>query len=241
MHTHSHKHTHRWQNKILHYTHTVLYVFILCGWMDGGLHHDAGLCRSEENLWELVLSFHHVGLGDWTQDIRLGSKSHCLMSHLTGPQIFQKRSIHDPLKNTHRQFSRTDWVWGCRTRPTEVRRTDISQSALANLKGMESEFSIGREAGRFANMSILRSIVLSNCQVRDEITRGIRKYWRTQKTKYKRWKLMGHGRGRLWSLLCVWVFKNFRSISCSWTGCLLFLVVWTRMASIGSCIWMRGS
>ena len=154
--------------------------------------------RSENNLRELVLSFHHVGLGDWTQDIRLGSKSHCLMSHLTGPQIFQKRSIHDPLKNTHRQFSRTDWVWGCRTRPTEVRRTDISQSALANLKGMESEFSIGREAGRFANMSILRSIVLSNCQVRDEITRGIRKYWRTQKTKYKRWKLMGHGRGRLW-------------------------------------------
>lgn len=43
--------------------------------------------RSEDNLWESVLSFHHMDPGDCTQVIRLGSERFDLLSHLTGHLI----------------------------------------------------------------------------------------------------------------------------------------------------------
>lgn len=45
------------------------------------------LCRSEDNLWLLVLSFHHVGSADKTQGVRLG----CLypLSHLDCSVVFE--------------------------------------------------------------------------------------------------------------------------------------------------------
>lgn len=41
--------------------------------------------RSEDNLGEWVLSFHHVGPGDQTQIVRFGGKYPYWLSHLTGP------------------------------------------------------------------------------------------------------------------------------------------------------------
>lgn len=40
--------------------------------------------RSEDNLSELILSYHHAGLREQTQAIKLGSKCFYLLSHLTG-------------------------------------------------------------------------------------------------------------------------------------------------------------
>jgi hypothetical protein len=43
------------------------------------------LWDSEDNLWELILSFHYVGPGNHTQVIRYGSKHPILLTHhLTG-------------------------------------------------------------------------------------------------------------------------------------------------------------
>lgn len=42
--------------------------------------------RSEDNVEELVLSFHYMGSGDQTQDIRLGSKPLYPLSRLAGPR-----------------------------------------------------------------------------------------------------------------------------------------------------------
>lgn len=38
------------------------------------------MCKPEDNLWELVLPFHHVGPG-WAQVVRLSSKCFCPLSH----------------------------------------------------------------------------------------------------------------------------------------------------------------
>lgn len=40
---------------------------------------------SEDNLRELILSFHHVGPGSYTQVIRYGGKHPILLTHLTVP------------------------------------------------------------------------------------------------------------------------------------------------------------
>lgn len=50
---------------------------------------------SEDNLWELVFSYHHVVSEDQTPVIRLDGKCVHLLSHPTGPQkarlkVFQK-------------------------------------------------------------------------------------------------------------------------------------------------------
>lgn len=44
--------------------------------------------RSEENLWQLFFSFHHVGPGHRIQVIRLESKSLYPLRHLSGHQIY---------------------------------------------------------------------------------------------------------------------------------------------------------
>lgn len=38
-------------------------------------------------LWELILSFYHVGPRNWTEVLRHGNKCHYLWSHLAGPVI----------------------------------------------------------------------------------------------------------------------------------------------------------
>lgn len=43
--------------------------------------------KSEESLWELVLSFHHVGPRDGTHVIRLNNKFLYLLSHLSSPRV----------------------------------------------------------------------------------------------------------------------------------------------------------
>lgn len=40
--------------------------------------------KSEDKLWELVLAFYHVGLGDQIQTFRLSSKCPYPQSHLAG-------------------------------------------------------------------------------------------------------------------------------------------------------------
>jgi hypothetical protein len=35
------------------------------------------LCGKENNLWSSVLSFHRVGLGDWTQVVKISGKRLC--------------------------------------------------------------------------------------------------------------------------------------------------------------------
>lgn len=47
--------------------------------------------RSEDSLWEAVLSFHHGGPADWTLVIRLRGKCH--LSHLTGLESFLNPSL----------------------------------------------------------------------------------------------------------------------------------------------------
>lgn len=51
----------------------------------------AQVWRSDKNLWESVLSFHHVSLGDLIHLLRLGSKCLHSLSHLVspGPQNFE--------------------------------------------------------------------------------------------------------------------------------------------------------
>lgn len=43
------------------------------------------LWRTEDNLRELVLSFHHADPGNWTQVFRLDSKGLCPLGHLISP------------------------------------------------------------------------------------------------------------------------------------------------------------
>lgn len=45
----------------------------------------AHVCKSGNNLQVLVLSFHHAGLGDWIDIIRLGSRFLHMLSHLSHP------------------------------------------------------------------------------------------------------------------------------------------------------------
>jgi hypothetical protein len=44
----------------------------------------------EDKLWELVLSFYHVGSRDQTQVIRLGVRCIFLLSHLARPFLFSE-------------------------------------------------------------------------------------------------------------------------------------------------------
>lgn len=46
--------------------------------------HGMCICRREDNLWELLIFFHHVVFGNWTEVIRSGSKHSCPLVHLTG-------------------------------------------------------------------------------------------------------------------------------------------------------------
>lgn len=48
-------------------------------------------CRSEDDLWLLVLSFHHVGPTDQTQVVRLGGLYP--LSHLDSPAGFEVGSL----------------------------------------------------------------------------------------------------------------------------------------------------
>lgn len=45
----------------------------------------AVMYRSENKLWELALPFHHLGPGDWTLVIKLGSKRLSSLNHPTIP------------------------------------------------------------------------------------------------------------------------------------------------------------
>lgn len=57
--------------------------FSLCFivYLEGGA--VAHVWRSDDNLWELVLSFHHVGPGEQTQAVSLGSKHDFTRPHLS--------------------------------------------------------------------------------------------------------------------------------------------------------------
>ena len=70
-----------------------LHLFIQCMWGAGrwvvGEAHAATLhmWRSEDNFQELVLSFNHMDLGNWTQGVRLGSKCLCSLAISLTPSI----------------------------------------------------------------------------------------------------------------------------------------------------------
>lgn len=49
--------------------------------------HRAHILRSEDNLWQSILSLHHVGPGNRTQIIRVGGKCLYQMSHLGAPEF----------------------------------------------------------------------------------------------------------------------------------------------------------
>lgn len=49
--------------------------------------------KSEYNSWELVLSFHYVGPGYWTEIIWLDHKHLYLLSHLTHVKHFKARGL----------------------------------------------------------------------------------------------------------------------------------------------------
>lgn len=53
------------------------------------------LLWSEDNFGEFVLSFDHVGPGDWTQVISSGDHCLCLLNHLADPpQTFDSKISH---------------------------------------------------------------------------------------------------------------------------------------------------
>lgn len=52
----------------------------VCEWQQYGR-------STEDNIWELVLSFHHVGPRNQIQVFILGRKSPYFLSHLRGPQM----------------------------------------------------------------------------------------------------------------------------------------------------------
>lgn len=54
----------------------------MCVWQSGWSM--SPVWRSEDNLWEPILSFYCVSLRDQTQVVRLGGKRLSLLSHLTG-------------------------------------------------------------------------------------------------------------------------------------------------------------
>lgn len=63
-----------------------IYLFILCGGRGRKCAHCLHVLRSEGNLQESVLSFHHVGPEDRTQVVRFGGKHLYLLSPLSGPE-----------------------------------------------------------------------------------------------------------------------------------------------------------
>ena len=58
----------------------------------GGVHAPLHICGGQ-NLWELVLSFHHLGSQDQTQAIQLRSKCLYLSRHLARPLVFETEPI----------------------------------------------------------------------------------------------------------------------------------------------------
>lgn len=53
--------------------HLITFSLCICGsWWWRGCRY---MCQSEHSLWELVLSFYHVGPGIWTQVVRLSSRN----------------------------------------------------------------------------------------------------------------------------------------------------------------------
>lgn len=70
------------------YIYSLNYI-IMCGdTCTHALMHARWACGGQENsLWELFISFHHVGPRYWTQNIRLGSKYFHPQSHLTSPGV----------------------------------------------------------------------------------------------------------------------------------------------------------
>ena len=75
----------------------------------------AVICRSENNLKELVLSFHHVGPENGTQHVKPGCKPLSLLSHLVN-HIFKKgckiRGRADSLVVRHSLCKREDLSLG---------------------------------------------------------------------------------------------------------------------------------
>lgn len=59
----------------------------------GAAHHVCGGQRSEDDLWESVLSFHYVGPGDRTLVIRLGTTHPYPLSHLPGSPFSYNRNL----------------------------------------------------------------------------------------------------------------------------------------------------
>lgn len=62
--------------------------------MCGYTHATVCMWRSEDNLWGSVLSFHHVGSGDWTQTARLAGKLLYPQSQLDHPGRFEFLLAH---------------------------------------------------------------------------------------------------------------------------------------------------
>ena len=58
----------------------------VCMYVHMSVHAMTWMWSSEDSFWELVLTFHHVGLGDQTQAVRLGGKCLYPLTHLEGPQ-----------------------------------------------------------------------------------------------------------------------------------------------------------
>lgn len=57
-----------------------------------GAHAIVHIWRSEDNIWESVLSLYYVNLEDWIRDIRLGNKHLSPLSHLFGSTLQILRS-----------------------------------------------------------------------------------------------------------------------------------------------------
>lgn len=56
----------------------------MCVYMCTCVHAIVSVCRSEDNLWQSVLSLHHIDSGDWKQVVRLGGEHLYQLSHLKG-------------------------------------------------------------------------------------------------------------------------------------------------------------
>ena len=92
------------QRSIFYYIYLSICLFCMCLWECGTLY----VWRSEDNLQELALFFHHVGPRDGTQNVGFGSQSFLLLSLLTGPHPQQWLLSREREKC----MERAAWNWG---------------------------------------------------------------------------------------------------------------------------------
>lgn len=88
--------------------------------MCGYTHATVCMWRSEDNLGGSVLSFHHVGSGDWTQTARLAGKLLYPQSQLDHPGRFEfllvhfwdeQNAIFIYVQMKHILYE-IEWIWG---------------------------------------------------------------------------------------------------------------------------------